>query len=246
MNKVQLELEQAITLYQAASVGKLISGLIHNINGPLHTIGMEMDVLGVLLSKKPDKSPHVLEDFSNRLARMGKEFEKLNSLIRQAADRAEVLSESPPAYINLNHILREELEFLQANLYFKHRVETVTEFQENIQSLTPRTNYLALGLRWFLQAIVEDLEQNKIERLHLKTQGVDQHALLTIGTEGASLSPSVLTTTQYDPGPEPVGLKDLNDVGMLLAVTILKSSGITMVHDSRSDYSQFRLYIPYK
>ena len=246
MNKVQLEPEQAIRLFQAASVGKLISGLIHNINGPLHTIGMEMDVMGVILNKQAEPGADALRGFADRLARMGEEFERLNFLIRQAADRADIVSGPPPAYVNLNHTVREELEFLKANLYFKHRVETVTEFDEHMKSLTPRTNYLSLGIRWLLQAIVEDLEQNQIEKFYLKTEGGPQYALLLFRTEGESLSPSIMDSLQYETRTGTISSQELADITVLLAVTILKSSGISMEHESGSHYSQISLFLPYK
>jgi len=246
VNKVQLEPDQAIRLFQAASIGKLISGLIHNINGPLHTIGMEMDVMGVLLNKQAEPSSDILKGFAARLARMGEEFERLNFLIRQAAERADMLSGPAPAYVNLNHTVREELEFLKANLYFKHRVETVTEFDENMKSLTPRTSYLNLGIRWLLQAIVEDLEQNQIEKLYLKTEGGLDHALLVFRTEGQSLSPSIMDSMKCEAVSGTISSHDLADITILLAVSILKSSGISMDQDSASHYSQISLFLPYK
>jgi len=246
VNKVELELEQAIRLLQAASVGKLIGGLIHNINGPLHTLGMEMDVMGFLLNKSSDPNPDILKDFTKRLSRMGEEFEKLNSMIRQAADRADTYSALPSAYLNINHLLREELEFLKANLYFKHHVETVMDLEKDMKSLSPRTEHLNLGFRWFLQALIEDLESNKISKLSLKTRAGAKHSNLTVRTEGGSLSSTFLASIQYEAGPGPISSTELGSLETLLAVSILKSSGVTVDHQSFSSGSEIRLAFPYE
>ena len=246
MNKVELEPEQAIRVFQEASLGKLIGGLIHNINGPLHSLGMQMDMIGLLLNKSAEPDPDILKDFAKRFSRMGEEFEKLNSLIRQVADRAESLSAPPVACININHLIREELEFLKANLYFKHQVETVIDLEEDIKSLSPRTTHLNLGFRWFLQSLIEDLESNKISKLFLKTRASSNHANLTVRTEGGSLSNDFLTSIKYEGGTSPISSKELKNLEIFLAVSILKSSGVTIESHSLSEGSEIQLTFPYR
>ncbi|RLB86531.1 MAG: hypothetical protein DRH15_01330 [Deltaproteobacteria bacterium] len=248
MNKVELELDQALELFSAASIGKLINGLVHNLNGPLHTLGMEMDVLSFLFSKNPDLEPDFASNFSTRLKRMEEEFEKLNRLIRQTADRAELFSSPPPAFINLNHLLQEELEFLSANLYFKHRVQVSLDLDEKAKTVKPRTSYLSPALRWFLQGLVEDIERNQIQALHIMTRGEPNQLLACFTTREHSLSSDILELMTSEGKPEQ-GVMELGgkcSVEMLVAVSTIRSSGVSLSHDSSTDHSEIHLGFPYE
>ena len=246
MSRVELDPDQAIRLFQNASMGRLIGGLIHNLNGPLHALGMEMDVMGFLLNKKPPQDHDLAKDFANRLARMGEEFEKLNLMIRQTADRADLLSSSSPMSFNLNHLLREELEFLKSNLYFKHRVEVTMELDEGIKNISPRSNYLCLGLRLLFQILVEDLEANEIHSFFLKTAAGPDDVDLIMQTQGGSLSNEILDSMKYEGDLPLITAKELPELERLMIVELLKASGVRIGYYSTSEQSEIRLTLPYE
>jgi len=246
MTKIELEPQQAVELLSAASIGKLITGLVHNLNGPLHSLGIEMDVMGFLFSKNQDLDSEFANNFSTRLKRMEEEFDKLNGLIRQTADRAEAFSSPPPALINFNYLIKEELEFLNANLYFKHRVETTLDIDENAKGVKPRSDYLCLSFRWLMQALVEDIERNKIEQLRIKTRGEPEHFVVWFATQASPFSPEILGSTGYEPAEGIIGASDIRSIEILLAISLLKSSGVLFSQNAGNDHSEISLALPYE
>ena len=246
MNKIQLEPHQAIELFRIASVGKLISGLIHNLNGPLHTLGIEMDVMNFLFSKTPNLDPSFSSNFSTRLKRMEEEFGKLNNLIRQVADRAELFSSTRPNRINLNYLIREELEFLQANLYFKHSVKTTLDLDENIEPLEARVEYLPIAIRWFLQSLVEDIEKNQIRTLSIRTRATHDQLSLSLITHDNPLSSELIESIKYEPQENVLASKNVHQIEFLLAISLLKSYGVSIRNDTSSYPSAIYLIFPYE
>ena len=128
MEALQVPVDDLARLCHLASLGKLLGGLIHNLNSPLHSLGMQMDVMQHVILKKSEISKDVSENLSKRITRMNEEFENLNNQIRIAGMRAD-LQETPVKRLDINHFLHEEIEFLKTNLYFKHNVETTMEEQ---------------------------------------------------------------------------------------------------------------------
>jgi len=245
VNKIELPIEEAIRLYQNASVGKLVGGLVHNMNGPLHTLGIEMDVIGLLLRKNPDLDPEFVQGLSKRLNRMGEEFDRLNTLIRLTADRAELSSQYSPAYIDLNHVLQEEVEFLSANLYFKHQVETYLDLDPQLQTLRPKEANLLLGVRWFVQGLVEEIETSEIRSLLIKTTTKQNRPTVLFQIKDGSLTEGFLQMLDHEPVSLLLTSAEFNNIGMCLALTLLKSSGVSLTLSTAPSLTEIYLSFPH-
>lgn len=245
MDKVELKIEQAVELLRAASMGRLIAGLIHNLNGPLHSLGMEMDVMGFILSKNPELESEIANKITGKLNRMEEEFDKLNTLIRQTADRAEAISSSPGVLLNINHFIIEELEFLNANLYFKHKVNTILDLDENAKGIKPRTESMALAFHWFLQAVVEDLEKNQLQVFLVKTKTTPHYFFAFFTTQDGSFSQDLMEPlTSHHHGT--FRSEKLQYVETLLSVYLLRSSGVNLSLDTSGNHPQICVQFPYE
>ena len=42
---VEISLKDLVKLYEFASIGKVINGLLHNLNGPLQNLGMYIELM---------------------------------------------------------------------------------------------------------------------------------------------------------------------------------------------------------
>lgn len=244
MERLQIPTSELIEIYRFMSVGKLINGLIHNLNGPLHSLGMEMDVLNHLLHA-PKKRPgsELIEDISGRLKRMDEQFENLARLIRLSASRMDV-SDEHAVYLHLNPFLSQEVEFLKANLYFKHEVRIDLRLAEDIPSFKRPPENLALGLSWFLQGVVEEIERGEMKGLAVETRKVEAGVSVRIEMEGGALSDRFGRVLNPSGEESRDGRIDGADLGMLLALKVLRSSGVDIRSESLNRGPAFTLTIP--
>jgi C4-dicarboxylate-specific signal transduction histidine kinase len=49
---MEISFKNLIELYKLASLGKVTGGLIHNINGPLQNIGLDLEMTQYMLKKE--------------------------------------------------------------------------------------------------------------------------------------------------------------------------------------------------
>jgi len=97
-----------------------IPGFIHNLNGPLSSILGRIELLKM-------KHPHIKE--FDEVVEVGY---RLQSVMDNLSFKIQNESDSKNIKVNLNRLLREELNFLDCDLFFKHQVRKVKNFSKNI------------------------------------------------------------------------------------------------------------------
>ena len=79
----------------------MIGGLIHNINGPMQNLGLDIDMSSHFIRNTSNRDDDPLKDIQVRLQRMEEEFTRIDQLIKEIAVRADVNNEYFN-YLNLN------------------------------------------------------------------------------------------------------------------------------------------------
>ncbi|MBN1904133.1 MAG: hypothetical protein JW927_03460 [Deltaproteobacteria bacterium] len=162
---MELSFKNLIELYKLASLGKVTGGLIHNINGPLQNIGLDLEMTQYMLKKEAEAHNGKESTILPRLRRIEEELERLNAMIKTSSNR---IMHEDRSFLNFNEYLEQELFFLNTNLYYKHNVETTLDLSEeppNINSF-PHDSVLAFG--WLLQRVIEEIERVKGKTLHIR------------------------------------------------------------------------------
>jgi hypothetical protein len=67
---IRLSLDDLKKLYKLASIGKLVGGLIHNLNGPLQNLGLDIEMAGLFLKDKSKWDQNSIQILITRLKRM--------------------------------------------------------------------------------------------------------------------------------------------------------------------------------
>ncbi len=131
-------------------LSKLLPGLIHNINGPLGTVTGRLELLNYKYSDIKEIDELLKMEF------------KLQGLLENLSFKLVNERYMRPVEVNLNRLLREEMNFLNSDLFFKHQVEKKTEFTPDIPQF--RMYYLALSgvlseaYHFFRRFVEEDQE----------------------------------------------------------------------------------------
>ncbi len=127
MNLLTIPLPEKKLIFQ----GRAFPGLIHNINGPLGTLTGRVELLQY-------KYPDIAE--LEEVLRVG--F-RLQNILENVSFKVINEKSSELGKINLNRFLREELTFLNSDLFFKHQVEKVPEFAKNIPEFYAQYSFLS-------------------------------------------------------------------------------------------------------
>ncbi len=163
---MEISFKNLIELYKLASLGKVTGGLIHNINGPLQNIGLDLEMTQYMLKKEAEAHNGKESTILARLRRIEEELERLNAIIKTSSSR---ITRDDNGFLNFNEYLEQELFFLNTNLYYKHNVETTLDLSDEppvIKSL-PHDSVLVFG--WLLQRVIEEIERARGKTLHIRT-----------------------------------------------------------------------------
>ncbi len=243
MESLQVSLNELAHLCHLASLGKLLGGLIHNLNSPLHSLGMQMDVMQHFILKKSEISNDVSEKLSARLTQMNNEFENLNNQIRIAGMRADLM-ESPPEKLDINHFLHQEMQFLKTNLYFKHNVETTLELSPSLQAITPPPPHASLALGLFLERLAEELERLKRNTLSLGTGTEEGHLIISVQIDDAALSKPFRDILEMDPQNPPPIPEISGEMHLFISVLLLRNAGIQFEIEMNDRGTSIKLLFP--
>jgi hypothetical protein len=243
MEVLRISLNDLAQLCHHASLGKLLGGLIHNLNSPLHSLGMQIDVMQHFILKKGELSDDVFEKLSSRLTQMNIEFENLNNQIRISGMRADLL-DAPPERLDINHFLHQEMQFLKANLYFKHNVETTLELSPSLQAITPSPPYFGLAMGLFLETLAEELEKLESQRLSLGTGTEDGQPIIAVRVDDTALSESFCDTMKMDPQCSPSISEVSGEMNLFISVLLLKGGGIEVETEMKEHGTSIKLMFP--
>ncbi len=119
----QHELELQVELARQrhlAQVGLYTSGIVHNLKNPVQLLMGNIQLMR--LGRLGNEALDVLERSTQRIMNI------IENLLGKMRDEAN----TDATAINLNHLLINELNFLNANQYYKHSVEKVFDFCEEM------------------------------------------------------------------------------------------------------------------
>jgi signal transduction histidine kinase len=240
---VDLSLDNIMRLYKLSSLGKLIGGLIHNINGPLQNIGLDLEMSSYMLKDNSSPPEEKTEKLHARLGRIEEELGRLNNMIKIASSRT-VLIEEENAYININDYLQQELSFLTANLYFKHNIDIQLNLTDNppLAQNLPRNSLQALS--WLLHILADDMEKNGLTQFILETELKTDLLKISFSTLKGTLSQDFIRLLEQTKSEsDKIGCED-EEVGILLVLTVFKRGGISIKTKNKSSRSEITMTFP--
>jgi two-component system, NtrC family, sensor kinase len=195
---MELSMDDLIRLFKMASLGKVTGGLIHNINGPLQNIGLDLEMSQYILRKDADNNNGAESDIMVRLKRIEEELERLNTMIKISSNK---VVRADNGLQNFNEFIEQELSFLNANLYFKHNVETILQLDAPPPLISVLPGNSILAFEWLLQRVIEEVEKLRGNKLFIKTGKEDGLYKIYIGAQITGIADAInhiLNNTDLD------------------------------------------------
>lgn len=168
--------------FQDCLVGRLVKGIVHNINGPIQILSMQLELLAMGMSSNVSALERLadsglpggelegvrkgLGDLASRVDQMEDALRRIEYNVRLASNRGDTRDREPRPLV-LNTVLQEELDFWKADLFFKHQVELRLDLPEEPPIVVVPEKDIRDLLDGVLGACVEQLKGAEDKELHV-------------------------------------------------------------------------------
>jgi two-component system NtrC family sensor kinase len=168
--------------FQNSKIGYLVKGIVHNLNSPMQILSMNIEMLKMDIAKNikatesilalslPDTAANQLKELADnlqgrtyRLSQMEETLARMENMVNVITNRSQGGEDGQKPLI-LNQVLEEELDFWNADLFFKHQVEK--------QLALPTTPTLIVINEAYLRDLIDGLLDACIKQM-LKTEKRD-------------------------------------------------------------------------
>lgn len=178
--EAQKFLSAFIDRYRYSTLGELLKGVIHNLNGSLQILSMQMELLQRMLAHEEDKIRGHVEKCLGQVDK----FKGMLDLLIQKGIHDE---QDTPQPINLNELLEEELSLLHHDLFFKHQVRVQKDLSSPLPPLKGYYADFSQGLSNLIQNALEAMENSTPKELTMTTKVKTDRVLVAIKDTGCGI-----------------------------------------------------------
>jgi PAS domain S-box-containing protein len=166
---------QLVESQKMEQIGLLASGLAHNLRTPLSGIKGYAQLL-----KLDYKNVEGLDIIVNEVEAM--EY-IINNLMLKSRKGHENLEE----YLNLNDLLKIELEFLSANMFYKHRVTKKIDLDKNLPAIRGIYGHFSQAIMNIVQNALDAMYESRERVLKIQTRHDDKNLYVEICDTGCGI-----------------------------------------------------------
>jgi|UniRef100_A0A7C3V3G9 signal transduction histidine kinase len=194
-------LKELVRYYRHSAVGRRVSGFIHNLNSPLQVISFQLE----LLEQKSQEEAAALAGGGATLPQLAawheyrvQKIRALNEEVQNIRDMLHHLTlqsihegEEEQCYLDLNQILREELELYRADPFFKHRVEKNISLAAALPPVYGHYVDFSQSFRHLVDNALEAMAESPRRLLTVATLVEQDLRIIRIGDTGVGISPKM-------------------------------------------------------
>lgn len=190
-----------------AVVGRLFKGLIHNMNGVVQAFSMQGELFGMMFDKADGMLEMVLSYLPDGEGR--EEAEKLRALLRRRSEGVALMDEKirqgqeimgrtlelvdfTPVFqrgpYTVNSVVRSEIEFLNADRFFKHALRKELHLADNLPPLCHGQVELHQAVFALLQNSLDALRDQAEAEIIISTVQVDGKVVVNVIDNGPGIA----------------------------------------------------------
>jgi two-component system, NtrC family, sensor kinase len=219
-------------------LGSLIRGIVHNLNGSLQILSMQMEILQRMLQKEEAISPAIREKTDRCIAQVEQFGQAVQVLMRRALEREEELSPK----INLNEILDAELAMAHHDLFFKHQVRVERALSPSLPPLKGKRHEVSQAIGNLIQNAIEAMENSPRKELKICTMAGVNSAEVLIQDTGCGLDPE-MRSRLFQPFFSTKGGRH-RGLGLYVARYLLEPYRADFTYTFQSDRTVLRMVFP--
>jgi len=230
-----LELE-LIKSNKLAEIGRRVEGIVHNINSPLNSI------LGYAQLIKKDIGDN--EDI-DKILESGKNISHSVKILLRKVKQDNISMMIP---ININELVKQELELCDHNLFFKHYVILETNFFKELPKIKAVYSEISQSFTSIMNNAIESLKNSVEKSVFVKTYQTSDMIAIEVKDTGEGIKNEDLDKI-FEPYYTTKGQKDGGGFGLGLAISksvAERYGGHITVKSEVGKGSTFTLFLPIK
>jgi len=228
-----------IERYRESTLGALIKGIAHNLNGSIQILSMQMELLQRMIAREENKIPAGMPD---QMEQCLEQIDKFKALVEILTRKGMHEEQDAPELIQLNDLLEEELSLLRNNLFFKHEVRVQKSFSFPLPALKGYYIDFSQGIFNLIQNALEAMEGSSRKELTLITEKSGRQVKVIIKDTGCGfaedLKPYLFKPFFTTKGGKHQGL------GLFVAQKILGRYGASFQYSSQKGETVFEVTFP--
>jgi signal transduction histidine kinase len=177
-----------------AFIGNRFKGLAHNINTPLSAILGRAEIMQIRLGKlkelnRIDTDQVIFDKCLKDISLVIENTNRVSGLIQNAMRKCVQAESSEMSMINLPRILKEEIEFLQADMFFKHEIQRTFFAEDTIPPLQGVYVHFSNGFLEILENSKQALLETDIKNLDISLKSDTTSIEVTFRDSGCGIEP---------------------------------------------------------
>jgi signal transduction histidine kinase len=242
-------------------LGKIVRGLIHNVNGPLQNISMLVEVLtrgqdqmdGLAQSPQPvirENWDSLSQKQRQRLARLNEQVFLLSEMLRDFMVLQEI--ERNESEVDIKLVLQKLASIFRADLFLKHQVDLQLQMDEAIPLVRVRGRDLIAALIHLFQNAIRAVRESETKRIVIECRREEDRIRIVFRDSGCGLAADEdaerLFELFYSHWPELSSKADTGErhfgFGLFAARRLLAPHGVKVEIERRGDETLSILEIP--
>ena len=181
--RVEARTKQLLAIEKQAEIGKHASHIVHNLNNPLHAIRGGVGLAHLLLSsenpdlKKVGDYLHIIESGTSDLEKI------VAGILTHLRDKTLFKTEQ----IDINEIIKSELEFLKLDPTYKHQMEKKVDLSDNLPRVPGNPIHIKQIVDNLLKNAIDAMEHSPEKRLTVETRLQNKAVLIRISDTGEGI-----------------------------------------------------------
>lgn len=230
----RLELE-LIKSNKLADLGRLVEGIVHNLNSPLNTIVGYAQLI---------KKDHPENGDADKIISSGRNIAKI---IKQLMLKVREDSISMMRLIDINDVVTQELDMCRHNIFFAQHINLITDLKPIRQKINAAHGEISLCIANLLNNAIQAMEKSEKKELTVKTDLDRQMITVEISDTGFGIRDEDLQkifTPEYSTKKTSTG----EGFGLGLPMTksiIEKYKGYVTVQSTIGVGTTFTIFIPW-
>lgn len=174
----RLELE-LINEHKLAAIGQLTAGIAHNLNTPISIIQGNAELLDLQYSD------------NDEVAKILNQTKRMTDLINTIVFKGKKEQQTLTASVDINDVLQHELEFLNADLFFKHHIEKKYKFAKNLPSVKGVYSDFSQSFLNIIQNAIDAMKDCKKAILDVETSFNEGNIIVRIRDTGCGINDDI-------------------------------------------------------
>ena len=200
MKDISMPQKFILDCFQYSLTGRLGHGIVHNLNGPLQILSMHLEMLKMDIMKFCGHNESHSGEASDTMSRMNERLEQINDVVIRLESMIQILGyrgedqsgDKQPMPVDMCMFIKDFLEFWNADLYFKHRVDKSVSLPDaTIFQIIDESGVLAImdGIMAGFLHCIKEVEGSRFS-VEL-SQGDEGNCVISFGHSGKPVSTEI-------------------------------------------------------